>query len=107
MDKNYGEFQREMDMLNQAFAEVMMEGDAEERVFTFPIPTYNITADFDWNNPAYDRIWEMTAKYGIPGFANYINSDMSRMTPAACAAGCAWIIANCAAAAEGCSAPIP
>jgi len=77
MDKNYGEFQREMDMLNQAFAEVMMEGDAEERVFTFPIPTYNITADFDWNNPAYDRIWEMTAKYGIPGFANYINSDMS------------------------------
>lgn len=76
MDKNYGDFQKEMDMLNQAFAEVMMEGDAEERVFTFPIPTYNITPDFDWKNPAYDRIWEMTAKYGIPGFANYINSDM-------------------------------
>lgn len=76
MDKNYGDFQKEMDILNQAFAEVMMEGDAEERVFTFPIPTYNITPDFDWNNPAYDRIWEMTAKYGIPGFANYINSDM-------------------------------
>jgi anaerobic ribonucleoside-triphosphate reductase len=75
-DKTYGEFQAEMDMLNQAFAEVMMEGDAEERVFTFPIPTYNITRDFDWNSSDYDRIWEMTAKYGIPGFANYINSDM-------------------------------
>lgn len=76
MDKNYGDFQKEMDMLNQAFAEVMMEGDAEERVFTFPIPTYNITRDFEWDNPAYERIWEMTAKYGIPGFSNYINSDM-------------------------------
>jgi len=76
MDKTYGEFQQEMDMLNQAFAEVMMEGDAEERVFTFPIPTYNITRDFDWDNPMYNKIWEMTAKYGIPGFANYINSDM-------------------------------
>jgi len=75
-DKTYVEFQAEMDMLNQAFAEVMMEGDAEERVFTFPIPTYNITQDFDWNSSDYDRIWEMTAKYGIPGFANYINSDM-------------------------------
>ncbi len=76
MDRNYGAFQKEMDMLNQAFAEVMMEGDAQERVFTFPIPTYNITKDFEWNNPAYERIWEMTAKYGIPGFSNYINSDM-------------------------------
>ena len=75
-DKTYGEFQVEMDTLNQAFAEVMMEGDAEERVFTFPIPTYNITRDFDWDSSKYDRIWEMTAKYGIPGFANYINSDM-------------------------------
>lgn len=76
MDKTYGDFQKEMDMLNQAFTEVMMEGDAEERVFTFPIPTYNITKEFDWDNSAYDKIWEMTAKYGIPGFANYINSDM-------------------------------
>lgn len=75
-DKTYGEFQAEMDMLNQAFAEVMMEGDAEERVFTFPIPTYNITRDFDWSSSNYDEIWQMTAKYGIPGFANYINSDM-------------------------------
>jgi len=76
MDKTYGEFQKEMGVLNKAFAEVMMEGDAEERVFTFPIPTYNITADFDWDNPEYEKIWEMTAKYGIPGFSNYINSDM-------------------------------
>ncbi len=77
MDTCYGEFQAEMDIFNQAFAEVMMEGDCEERVFTFPIPTYNITKDFDWNNPSYDKIWEMTAKYGIPNFSNFVNSDMS------------------------------
>ena len=76
MDATYGEFQEEIDMLNQAFAEVMLEGDANGRGFTFPIPTYNITEDFDWNNPKYDKIWEMTAKYGIPYFANYIGSDM-------------------------------
>ena len=62
--------------LTRAFAEVMLEGDANGRVFTFPIPTYNITEDFDWDNPRYDKIWEMTAKYGIPYFANYIGSDM-------------------------------
>ncbi|MEQ8201350.1 MAG: ribonucleoside triphosphate reductase [Syntrophomonadaceae bacterium] len=77
MDATYGEFQAEMDTFNQAFAEVMMDGDVEERVFTFPIPTYNITADFDWSNPSYNKIWEMTAKYGIPSFSNFINSDMS------------------------------
>lgn len=77
MDATYGEFQEEMDMFNQAFAEVMMEGDVEERVFTFPIPTYNITEDFDWDNPNYDKIWEMTARYGIPYFSNFIGSDMS------------------------------
>ncbi|MBC7074804.1 MAG: ribonucleoside triphosphate reductase [Syntrophomonadaceae bacterium] len=76
-DKNYGDFQREMDILNRAFAEIMMEGDAEERVFTFPIPTYNITRNFDWDNPEYDGIWKMTAKYGIPGFSNFINSDLN------------------------------
>ncbi len=54
-----------------------MEGDCEERVFTFPIPTYNITKDFDWSNPNYNKIWEMTAKYGIPNFSNFINSDMN------------------------------
>jgi ribonucleoside-triphosphate reductase len=72
----YGEFQQEMDLLNRAFAEVMLEGDAKGRVFTFPIPTYNVTADFDWQNPTLETVWAMTARYGIPYFANFINSDM-------------------------------
>jgi anaerobic ribonucleoside-triphosphate reductase len=75
--ETYGEFQPEMDLLNKAFAEVMMAGDAKGRVFTFPIPTYNITADFDWANPNLDLIWKMTGKYGIPYFSNFVNSDMS------------------------------
>jgi len=53
-----------------------LEGDASGRVFTFPIPTYNITKDFNWDDPNLEPLWEMTAKYGIPYFANYINSDM-------------------------------
>ena len=77
MDATYGEFQPEMDMLNRAFAEIMLEGDAKDRVFTFPIPTYNITPDFDWENDSLEPIWAMTARYGIPYFANFINSDMS------------------------------
>jgi len=72
----YGEFQREMDMINRAFAEVMLEGDAKGRVFTFPIPTYNITRDFDWDNLELEPIWAMTSRYGIPYFANFVNSDM-------------------------------
>ena len=76
-DETYGDFQPEMNLLNKAFAEVMMEGDAKGRVFTFPIPTYNITADFDWDNPNLEPIWKMTGKYGIPYFSNFINSDMS------------------------------
>ncbi|MDY6792491.1 MAG: ribonucleoside triphosphate reductase [Thermodesulfobacteriota bacterium] len=76
-EETYAEFQREMDMINKAFAEVMMEGDAKGRVFTFPIPTYNITADFDWENPNLEMIWKMTGKYGIPYFSNFVNSDMS------------------------------
>ncbi|MBU0987899.1 MAG: ribonucleoside triphosphate reductase, partial [Proteobacteria bacterium] len=76
-DETYAEFQPELDMLNQAFAEVMMEGDAKGRVFTFPIPTYNITADFDWDNPSFELIWKMTGKYGIPYFSNFVNSDLS------------------------------
>ena len=76
-DETYSEFQEEMDMFNRAFAEVMMEGDAKDRPFTFPIPTYNITKDFDWDNDNYELIWEMTAKYGIPYFSNFINSSMS------------------------------
>lgn len=75
-DACYGDFQEEMDLFNQAFCEVMMEGDAAGRIFTFPIPTYNLTADFAWDNPRHKPIWEMTAKYGIPYFANFINSDM-------------------------------
>jgi anaerobic ribonucleoside-triphosphate reductase len=76
-EATYGEFQAEMDLFNRAFAEVMMAGDASSRVFTFPIPTYNITADFDWDNPNLEPVWRMTAKYGIPYFSNFINSDMS------------------------------
>jgi ribonucleoside-triphosphate reductase (formate) len=72
----YSEFQKEMNMINQAFAEVMMAGDAKGRVFTFPIPTYNITPDFDWDNPDLEPLWEMTGKYGIPYFSNFVNSDM-------------------------------
>nr|WP_319396578.1 ribonucleoside triphosphate reductase [uncultured Desulfobacter sp.] len=72
----YAQFQNEMDMINSAFAEVMMEGDAKGRVFTFPIPTYNITADFNWANPKLENIWKMTGKYGIPYFSNFVNSDM-------------------------------
>ncbi len=75
-EDTYGEFQDEADMINQAFCEVMMEGDADGRVFTFPIPTYNITKEFDWDNPVFDLVMEMTAKYGIPYFANFVNSDM-------------------------------
>jgi ribonucleoside-triphosphate reductase len=75
--EKYSEFQKEMNMINKAFAECMLEGDSQGRVFTFPIPTYNITKDFDWDNPEYDLIWEMTAKYGIPYFSNFINSDMN------------------------------
>ena len=76
-NEKYSGFQPEMDLLNRAFAEVMMEGDAKGRVFTFPIPTYNITRDFDWENPNLECIWKMTGKYGIPYFSNFVNSDMS------------------------------
>ncbi|RLG12460.1 ribonucleoside triphosphate reductase [Candidatus Pacearchaeota archaeon] len=75
--ETYKEFKPEMEMINKAFAECMIEGDADGRVFTFPIPTYNITKDFEWDNPEFDLLWEMTAKYGIPYFSNFINSDMS------------------------------
>lgn len=75
-EATYGEFQDEMDLFNRAFCEVMMEGDASGRIFSFPIPTVNITKDFDWDCPRFQPIWEMTAKYGIPYFSNFINSDM-------------------------------
>jgi len=74
--EKYKDFQKEMGMLNKAFCEVMMEGVSQGRLFSYPIPTYNITKDFDWDNPNYKPIWQMTAKYGIPYFSNFINSDM-------------------------------
>jgi ribonucleoside-triphosphate reductase len=74
--ETYGDFQEEIDTLNRAFAEVMTAGDAKNRIFTFPIPTYNITPDFDPDNPKLDTLWEMTAKYGIRYFANFLNTDM-------------------------------
>lgn len=75
--QTYGEFQKEMEMINCAFLEVMAEGDVNDRVFTFPIPTYNIGEDFDWDNPRCDHLWKVTARYGIPYFANFINADLS------------------------------
>lgn len=72
----FGELQAEMDMINKAFLEVMRDGDAKGRPFTFPIPTYNITSAFPWNSPNIDLLFEMTAKYGLPYFSNYVNSDM-------------------------------
>ncbi len=77
LEETYGDFQKEMDIFNKAFAEVMLEGDANGSVFSFPIPTYNITKEFEWDNPEYDLIWKMTAKYGIPSFSNFVNSDLS------------------------------
>ncbi len=77
LDSTYGDYQKEMNMLNKAFCEVMMEGDAKGRIFTFPIPTYNITKDFDWQSKELAPLWKMTAKYGIPYFANFVNSDMN------------------------------
>lgn len=74
--EKYSEFQREMDMFNKAFFEVMAEGDSAGRVFTFPIPTVNVTKDFDWNNKNLSGLWEITAKYGVPYFSNFVNSDM-------------------------------
>ena len=72
----YGDLQVEMDLINRAYIEVMMAGDALGRVFTFPIPTYNITNDFDWDHPNTDLLFEMTAKFGLPYFQNFLNSDL-------------------------------
>ena len=76
-DKTYKEFQEQMDLLNKVFAEIMEEGDAKGRPFTFPIPTYSITKNFDWDNETLTPIWAMTAKYGIPYFSNFVNSDLN------------------------------
>lgn len=76
VDFTYGDLTDEMAMINRAYIEVMTEGDASGRVFTFPIPTYNITSDFDWDSPNADRLFAMTAKYGLPYFQNFLNSDL-------------------------------
>jgi len=72
----YGSMTKEMEMFNMAFAQVMSQGDSKGRVFTFPIPTYNITKDFEWDSPVSQAIFEVTAKYGVPYFSNFVNSDM-------------------------------
>jgi ribonucleoside-triphosphate reductase len=77
MKDKYKDFQKEMDIFNRALFEVMTDGDAHGRIMTFPIPTINLTKDFDWDNPNLDGLWKMTGKYGIPYFSNFINSDMS------------------------------
>lgn len=77
-DEKYKDFQAEMDIFNQAFAEVMLEGDSTGRVFGFPIPTYQVDKNFDWDRECLKPMWEMTAKYGIPYFSNFVNSDMDR-----------------------------
>ncbi len=76
MPFTYGDLQKEMDMINRAYIEVMMKGDAKGRVFTFPIPTYNITPDFDWDSPNCLPLFEMTARYGLPYFQNFVNSEL-------------------------------
>ncbi|HEO69909.1 MAG TPA: ribonucleoside triphosphate reductase [Candidatus Hydrogenedentes bacterium] len=77
MEAKYGDFQAEMDIFNRAFCEVMMEGDAKGRVFTFPIPPINVTKEFDWDSPSVNAFMRITCKYGIPYFANYVNSELS------------------------------
>ena len=76
MDFTYGDCQKEMDMLNRAFFEVMLNGDSQGKLFAYPIPTYNIHGKFDWDNPNNEMLWEMAGKYGIPYFANFINSEL-------------------------------
>jgi ribonucleoside-triphosphate reductase len=76
-DMTYGDFEKEIEMINLAFAEVMMEGDAKGRIFSFPIPSYNVTDDWDWESEVVNKIFEMAGKYGIPYFTNFLNSDLS------------------------------
>jgi anaerobic ribonucleoside-triphosphate reductase len=77
LDSTYGEYQAEMDMINRSFLELMIEGDQKSRVFTFPIPTYNISKDFAWDSPIADLLFDATAKYGIPYFQNYLGTDLN------------------------------
>lgn len=75
-DITYGDCQKEMDMINKAFYEIMLNGDSQGKLFAYPIPTYNIHKRFDWDNPNNEMLWEMAGKYGTPYFANFLNSDM-------------------------------
>jgi len=77
MNDTYGDMTKEMEMFNLAFAEIMQEGDSKGRVFTFPIPTYNVTNDFAWDSPVAQAVFEVTAKYGVPYFSNFMNSDLN------------------------------
>jgi len=77
LEETYSEYQKEMDSINKAFIEVLIEGDMKGRPFTFPIPTYNLTRDFDWKNGNAKLLFDMTAKYGLPYFSNFINSDLN------------------------------
>ncbi len=76
MPEKYKDFQPEIDIFNETFTEIMLDGDSKHRMFSFPIPTYNIDRNFEWDRPSLKGVWEMTAKYGIPYFSNFVNSDM-------------------------------
>lgn len=97
MDFKYKDCKKEMEMVNKAFIDIMLEGDVNGRGFQYPIPTYSITRDFDWSDTENNRLlFGMTAKYGTPYFSNYINSDMQPNDVAVCAAVCALTCASCA-----------
>lgn len=97
MDFTYGDCKAEMDMVNRAFIETMIEGDANGRGFQYPIPTYSITRDFDWSDTENNRLlFEMTAKYGTPYFQTISTPTWSLLMSAACAAGSVWTCASCA-----------
>ncbi len=101
----YGDLQAEMDLINRAYIEVMTEGDAKGRIFTFPIPTYNITDDFPWDDANAERLFGMTAKYGLPYFSNFVSSDMEpNMVRSMCCRLRLDRHANCSSAATACSA---
>ncbi len=97
MDFKYKDCKKEMDMVNKAFIEIMIEGDANGRGFQYPIPTYSITSDFDWSDTENNRLlFEMTAKYGTPYFSTISTATWSQAMSEACAAVSAWICENCA-----------
>ena len=105
-NETFAEFAAEMALLNRAFVDVLGEGDAKGRVFTFPIPTLNVTRNFDWDNPALEKLWALEAKYGTFYIANFANSEMSPDTMRGpCAADCGWICERCNAEVEASLGP--